>query len=176
MAHPLLVSALVAVSVLTGVSVAQNGSPLPVIRISICAPLQADFPVHIVALQYDDHGIHFTFSNGSDKEVVGASLVETYSVPAACARPARGQASMGSFGSYHLRLGPHEKSPLQQQVAVAAAALVGTAWKSEVALQVQFGVVEVDFADGTKWNTFRPRGRNDWPVKPTNRELSHLRG
>jgi len=144
------------------VAASQKSVP-PVINISIYAPVQKDAPLHIVNLHYDAFSVQFVLSNISDKSVVNAKIGSVFVAPDGCgADPNRllvlGGVGIGADNVDELRISPHESavtfprdhgdiSPvLPPSILVRNAQRLATAY-----VHVQVGVVEVDFADGTKW-------------------------
>jgi hypothetical protein len=127
----------------------------PVLNFSIYAPVQHDSPLHIVGLHYDERGVHIDLSNDSDKVIVGAYIVGINVVPLGCAAgPREGYQVTGLAGFDQLRMGAHERAVASREGSVSASQLVSNARHLETAyLQFQVGVVEADFADGTKWRT-----------------------
>jgi len=141
--------------IMAGVS--SSAQVAPVINISIYAPIQADSPVHIVGFHYDEGSLELALSNGSDKAVAGIAVVGLEVVPPGCAVEPGKLINVG--GSVEaVPIDPHERVVQSRDNShLPAALLVLEAKRLDAAsLEFQVGVVEVDFADGTKW-TRRPR-------------------
>jgi len=139
--------------VLLVIGVSPTAAAAPTLSISIYAPVQNDSLLHIVGFRYDEHGVQFALSNASDKSIIGAAIVGFYLMPPGCP-PAPGKLNLTSSGEsvYRMRIDPRKRAFTPREDSFPVWALVGTASKMDVAhLQVQFGVVDVDFADGTKW-------------------------
>jgi hypothetical protein len=128
---------------------------LPALRISFFAPAQKDSPLRIVGLSYNEYGMQLRLSNTSDMPIVGALIDAVGIAPAGCSPgpewPEKGVNSPSSF--YELRLGAHASTETLQNGPFGFGALAEGARHLKAAyLQYQVGVVEVDFADSTKWS------------------------
>ena len=123
------------------------------LSISIVAPMQDDSPVHVVGLRYQEGHVTVALLNASDKPIRAVAIVGLAIVPPKCAS---GPTSLVDVGGYltPLRIESHEKVFMLPSadpvfpigVLVSEARRLGAA-----VLHFQVGVVEVDFADGTKW-------------------------
>lgn len=136
------------------VPTAANAGGPPVISFSIYAPLQKDSPVRIVGLNYGEHGVQFTLSNVSERATVGVALTGIIIVPSACLAVQGHVPSFMSLGNAKFRLGPGEKrlTTTRDGYGLPPQTLVGNAGHLQAAyLQIQVGVVEVNFADGKNW-------------------------
>lgn len=135
-----------------------NSAAAPMVSISVNAPVQNDSPVHIVGLRYDEGFIELTLSNASEESVLGIAILGVQGAPPGCAaEPRRFVDSGGSAVS--LPIGPHKRvviSRLNNVIPGASVLVLDARHLAAASLQFQVGVVEVDFANGTKW-TRRPR-------------------
>jgi hypothetical protein len=134
-------------------------SPAPpaahTLRISFYAPVQKDSPLHIIGLQYDEHGVQLRLSSPSNLKIVGALIEAVGVAPAGCSVgpewPEEGVNNPSYF--YDLHLEAHSAVETFQNGPFGFGALAEGARHLRAAyLQYQAGVVEVDFADGTKWS------------------------
>ena len=133
--------------------VASAGAATPVINFSVYAPAQAESPLHISKIEYNHLKFQMTVSNTSDKAVIGVAIIGLVGVPRGC--------KIGSFGPgfiggsvVPLTIPPHESkgtsrhsSPFNVGNVVDSVKIFGAGG----ILHLQVGVVEADFADGTKW-------------------------
>jgi hypothetical protein len=134
----------------------------PVISFSIYAPVQKESPVHIVGLRYDKLSMQFALSNDSDRSVVDAKIVAVAAAPPGCPTdPNRSDLNtdlrIGADNVPQVIIGPHQSVTfprehgfivpvLPPQILVDNARHLAASY-----LNVQVEVVEVDFANGTKW-------------------------
>jgi hypothetical protein len=143
-------------SLLVGVS--PKAVAAPAISIFIYAPVQADSPLHVVGFQYDEGFIKLALLNASDKSIVGVEIIGLEQAPPGCAPEPRRVVDIGASVE-PLRIAPHERvvtSGRGDHPGLSAGNLVLEAQHWEAAsLQLQVGVWEVDFADGTKWRPQR---------------------
>jgi hypothetical protein len=127
--------------------------PGPVVRFSVYALVQDDFPVRIVALHYGYYSVGFSLTNASDKSVDDVSIAGVAIAPPGCGvEPRKSRFVIGNaFG--RVRIGPHGNADaFESDSGLHTGFLVVQAKSLEAAyLQVQAMISEVDFADGTKW-------------------------
>ena len=132
---------------------ASAGAVSPVITISVYAPEQAESPLHILRIKYNVDGLQMLVSNASGKQVVGVAILGVTGVPRGC--QVDEHALIGIGGSVlPLTIRPRESALAEGNSSPSGpAGLVLDAKHSgaDGFLHVQVGVVEVDFADGTKW-------------------------
>jgi hypothetical protein len=124
----------------------------PVVRVSIFAPIQADSPLRVVGLHYTERYLRLTLLNSSDKPITGVAIVGLEVVPHGCAV---GPTRLIDVGGYvkPLRIAPHERvlTPKDNPLLPAGMLVFDAQRWGAASLHLQVGIVEVDFADGTKW-------------------------
>jgi len=130
--------------------------PAPVINISLLAPEQKDSPLHILSFEYKVDSLQIVLSNASSKSVVGAAIVGVMAVPPGCVTDATKSSGTGTIGGsiYPLRIGPHETRVTAREgspFGPAGLIMFARDFSAGGYLQVQVRVLEVDFADGTRW-------------------------
>jgi hypothetical protein len=148
------------------VGAAPTTSP-PRVKISIYAPKQKNSPLRITGFRYNDSAIQVVLSNDSNKVVTSFIVVGTLSVPPGCS-PTTPQPGETGGGLQDLRIGSKEtRTTTKDQSPFSPSSLVigSKEWQTAY-LHVQAGVVEVDFADGTKWRPYE-----GLPVDPFDRSL-----
>ena len=126
----------------------------PRITVSIYAPLQKGAPVHIVGFDYGEEKVRVVLSNVSDKPVADVVVVGQLVAPPGCAvEPRRVIDIGGTYVGHPLQIGPRgrvvtspDNSPFGPGDLIIDARHFGYGHA-----HVQVGVLEVDFADGTKW-------------------------
>ena len=137
------------------ITASSNAIAAPRITISIYAPLQKDAPVDIVGFDYGQEAVQVSLSNVSDKLVADVRIVGVLVAPAGCAAEPRRVSDIGGYTyvGHPLQISPRgravtslENSPFNPGDLVVTARHFGYG-----SLHVQVGVLEVDFADGTKW-------------------------
>lgn len=135
--------------------VTSNSEGGPVLTFAIYAPTQKSPPLHIVGFEYNEDAVKLRLTNDSDKPVIGATIVGFLVVPPACAAAAHREKGLGTVRSAlrSLYIGPHQTAVTHRNSSLNPGDLVVSArnLKAGGYLQVQTGVVEVDFADGTAW-------------------------
>jgi hypothetical protein len=139
-----------------------DGSASRGYTISVVTPEQADAPVRIVGIEGSrNHSAQIIVQNFSRKKVVGAYLDSFLQVPEGC--PGSHGVLRASSDSRAYRLSapilPDKQLKLNNEPLVPAAMLTIASDRAESSyLQVQVAVVEVEFADGTKWEAHPKAG------------------
>lgn len=123
------------------------------LTISIYAPEQKASPVRIVGFRYKDDAIEM-LDNRSSKTVVGVDIEGTESAPSGGSPQVRQLSGETGGGARHVKIPPHRiavtlpiNSPFSPSSLVLAARDSQTAY-----LQIQAGLVKVDFEDGSTWS------------------------
>jgi hypothetical protein len=126
----------------------------PTITIALYAAPQQESPLQILGFNYGTGEVQIEVSNTSSKPIVRSRLVAVLLSPYGC--PAEKTSITTRLGGvlYPLRIAPHSKgitsrttSPFSPATLIMSAKDLGAGGY----LHVQVGVLEVDFADGTRW-------------------------
>ena len=124
-----------------------------VITFSVYAPAQAESPLHISKIEYNQSNFQMTVSNASDKPVVGVAIVGLVGTTHSCKIGSVKAMALG--GSVRpLTIPPHESNVTSQHNSpfnVSAVVMSAKDFGAGGILHLQVGIVEADFADGTKW-------------------------
>jgi hypothetical protein len=139
----------------------------PIVTISIYAPEHKNSPLRITGFSYNDSAIQIVLLNESNKVVTAFMVDGTLSVPPGCSPMTAPPGETGGV-LQNLRIGPKEtRTTTKDQSPFSPSSLViGSKEWQTACLQVQAGVVEVDFSDGTKWRPYEAL-----PVDPFDRSL-----
>jgi len=153
MTHPQLSRIFALVLCLSWACLACAGTASSAITISVYAPEQAESPLHVSKIQYNVDGVQMVVSNASGKDVVGVAILGVAGVPRGCKVNEHGYIGVGG-SVFPLTIRPHESALTSGNSSpFNTASLVMAAKHSSAGgfLHVQVGIVEADFADGTKW-------------------------
>lgn len=140
------------------IGLSPNAVAAPVISIFIYAPVQEDSPLHVVGFQYDEGFIKLALLNVSGKSIASVAIIGMAQAPPGCAAEPRRVVGIGGGSVEPLRIAPHERVVTSRgsYAGLSAGVLVFEARRWEAAsLQLQVGVFEVDFEDGTRWRPHR---------------------
>jgi len=142
-------------AVLTCIEAVSATAPL-VLTISIYAPEQKASPVHIVGFRYKDDAIEIVLDNRSSKTVVGVEIVGTESAPSGCSPQVTQPSAETGGGAGQVKIPPHRTAvTLPINSPFSPPSLVRAARDSQTAyLQIQAGLVKVDFEDGSTWSPY----------------------
>jgi hypothetical protein len=133
-----------------------NAAPVPMIAFSYYASVQKASPVHIVGLRYDYPALEIDLENASDVPVDGIGIFAVAIAPRGCGAESRKTLGVADTRVRPLRIGPRATGEASGSDSMLdSGGLVFSAAKHLKAayLHVQVGVAEVDFADGTKWES-----------------------
>jgi hypothetical protein len=141
-----------------------NAIAAPRITISIYAPLQKGAPVHIVGLDYGEEKVRIVLTNVSDKAVADVVVVgQMVALPGCAAEPGHVIDIGGTYVDHPLQIAPHGRvvtSPDNSPFGPGDL-IVDTRQFDYRYAHVQVVVLEVDFADGTKWRWKSGRSRDE---------------
>ncbi|HVZ17921.1 MAG TPA: hypothetical protein VG897_12435 [Terriglobales bacterium] len=138
----------------SAVSAGGHDSDVPALKFSVYAPPQGQSPIRIVQFVYTFDDVKVVLVNDSDKWITGAWFVARLTPPPGCSMGETATIELsGSKSEFHIA--PHQKIEiLVNSSPFGLANLVKTAQLQEMAgAQVQVGVMNVYFSDGTEWHT-----------------------
>jgi hypothetical protein len=158
------------------IAAAQHSTAAPELKFSVYAIVQKDSPLqvigfergleHLGGIQHPDD-IQLILANRGDKVISGAVIVARITPPSGCSSGEARTVELSSGTDIkQLNLAPHQTMTLRQPSPVTFTSFVKAAQIQQIAAaQVQVGVTQVDFADGTLWRP-DPDPRLQHPMAP----------
>lgn len=132
-----------------------GASGAPSLSVSLYAPEQKTSPLRITKFEYNVDSVQVVLVNVSDKPVVSVAVIGLMSLPPECTESRQSGVTGTIGGVIHPLLIPPGRDGItsRKNSPFNPANLVMSAkhFAAGGSLQVQVGVVEVEFADGTKW-------------------------